>query len=217
MKNKSLLMTIAILFIAMNSHAQVTDKNGNTYKTVKIRTQEWMAENLYVSHFRNGDLIPEAKTTEEWQKAANEGKPVWCYYNSDPANANKYGKLYNWFVFNDPRGLAPYGWHVPSTLEWAALTDYLGGEDAAGGKMKATNGWDDNGNGTNESGFAGLPGGYRTNDGSFKYIGMFGYWWSSSESSITDAWYRVLNDGDGSINGGDDGKGDGLSVRCIKN
>src|SRR5450759_1656540 len=95
MKNESLMLTIAILFIAMSSEAQVTDKDRNTYKTVKIGTQVWMGEHLTVAHFRNGDSIPEARTQEDWTQAGDEGNPAWCHYENNPANGEKYGKLYN--------------------------------------------------------------------------------------------------------------------------
>lgn len=93
-------------------------------KTVKIGTQTWMTENLNLSTFRNGNPIPEAKTIEEWERAGNEGKPAWCYYNNDPRNGAKYGKLYNWFAINDPRGLAPEGWHVSNLDDWNILDLY---------------------------------------------------------------------------------------------
>src|SRR5665811_37002 len=201
MKNKFLLIIIACLF-TNGLIAQVTDKDGNSYNTVQIGSQVWMSANLNASHFRNGDIIPEAEGSDEWEKAGNEGRPAWCYYGNDPVNGRTYKKLYNWYAVNDPRGLAPYGWHVPSTLEWAALSDYLGGDFVAGDKMKSTSGWRSNGNGTNVSGFAGLPGGYRTyrdNYGPFANVGSYGYWWSSTENDTTLAWYRSLSYNNGNI------------------
>ena len=133
MKNKSLLITIVILIFAMNAIAQETGtftdyRDGKTYKTVKIGTQTWMAENLNVSTFRNGDAIPEVKTDAEWAQAFKEEKPAWCYYDNDPANGAKYGKLYNGYaVVIDPRGLAPAGFHIPSEVEWIKLASYLDG------------------------------------------------------------------------------------------
>ncbi|MBC8490609.1 MAG: fibrobacter succinogenes major paralogous domain-containing protein, partial [Bacteroidetes bacterium] len=172
----------------------VDKRDGKVYKTVKIGSQVWMAENLNVDKFRNGDAIPHAKTNEEWEKAGKNGEPAWCYYDNDPANGEKYGKLYNWYVVKDQRGLAPEGWHTPSDKEWTTLTDYLGGKDAAGKKMKSTSGWEDDGNGTNESGFSGLPGGYRGYDGTVvENIGSYGYWWSTTASTSTRAWIRCLN------------------------
>jgi hypothetical protein len=126
----------------------------NTF-IMNITKAQRKRENLDVDKFRNGDPIPEAKTDEEWYQATNNKEPVWCYYNNDPANGEKYGKLYNWFAVNDPRGLAPTGYHVPSDAEWTTLTNYLGGESVAGTKMKST------------SGFSCLQGGFRSNDGTF--------------------------------------------------
>ena len=84
-----------------------------------------MAENLNQDRFNNGDLILEVKTNEEWEKVCLEGKPAWCYYNYNPANGEIYGKLYNWFAVNDPRGLAPDGWHVPDYNDWSTLISYF--------------------------------------------------------------------------------------------
>lgn len=122
-------------------------------QTVTIGTQVWMTKNLDVSTFQNGDSIPQAKTAEEWEKAGQNKQPAWCYCNNDAAKGTKYSKLYNWYAVNDPRGLAPVGYHVSTDAEWTILTDYLGGESIAGKKMKNTSGWADNGNGTAESGF----------------------------------------------------------------
>ena len=139
-------------------------------QTVTIGTQVWMTKNLDVDHFRNGDPIPQAKTDEEWQKAGENKQPAWCYYDNDPANGVKYGKLYNWYAVNDERGLAPEGYHVPSDKEWTVLIDYLGGEEVAGEKMKSTSGWEENGNGSNSSGFTALPGGYRYETGLYENL-----------------------------------------------
>ena len=129
-------------------------RDGRVYKTVKIGSQVWMAENLNASIFRNGDPIPQAKTDEEWNRAGKNKQPAWCYYNNDPANGAKYGKLYNWYAVNDLRGLAPVGYHIPSDAEWTRLTDYLGGAEKAGPKMKSKQGWPEHGYGTNSSGRA---------------------------------------------------------------
>ena len=183
---------------------------------VTIGKQVWMTENLNVDKFRNGDPIPEAKTDEEWGRAGDNKEPAWCYHYNEPANGEKYGKLYNWYAVNDPRGLAPKGWHVPSDKEWTTLTDYLGGEEIAGTKMKSTSGWKQDGNGTNESGFSGLPGGYRGSYGTFGYIDGYGYWWSSTEYSTSDAWYRDLGYDDGNVVRTSLNKEDGFSVRCLR-
>ena len=165
----------------------------DTRNTVKIGNQVWMAENLNTGTFRNSEAIPQAVTTAEWIKAGKEGKPAWCYYENHPENGEKYGRLYNWFAVTDPRGLAPEGWHIASDTEWRETTDYLGGEDAAGTKLKKESGWVINGNGTNESGFSGLPGGSRNLNGNFSNMGNIGYWWTSTEENEELAWYRVID------------------------
>jgi uncharacterized protein (TIGR02145 family) len=188
----------------------------NICKTVKIEKLEWMVENLNVNLFRNGDPIPEAKTDEEWLKAGKEGKPAWCYYENKIENGNRYGKLYNWYAVNDPRGLAPDGWHVSSDPEWRQVTDFLGGEDAAGTKMKSSNGWNLDGNGTNGSGFTGLPAGCRDMNGKFGQIGNLAYWWTSTEKETAFAWYRCIDKSPYYVYRTNYYKQNGLSVRCVK-
>lgn len=183
---------------------------------VKIGKQIWMTENLNVDKFRNGDLIQHAKTTDEWEKAAKEGKAAWCYYDNDSINGIKYGKLYNWYAVNDPRGLLPDGWHVPSDKEWKKLVKSLGGDDIAGAKMKSKNGWKQNGNGTNESGFDGLPGGVIVPFGEFRFITQGGGWWSSSENDTEQAWFRGLDFDTSVLGRTNHSKGLGLSVRGVK-
>lgn len=196
------------------------DGSSSNAQTVTIGKQVWMTRNLDVSTFRNCDTIPEAKTECEWKAYDQAGKPAWCYYNNDPANGAKYGKLYNWYAVSDPRGLAPKGWHVPSDVEWAVLIDYLGGEKGwPGYKMKSKLGWDGGGNGTNSSGFSGLPGGYRYEYGSFYGIGHLGYWWSSTEDTT---YYQDLALARPLFNMNDEvfrnfpNKGWGCSVRCLR-
>jgi uncharacterized protein (TIGR02145 family) len=190
--------------------------NENALDGVTIGTQVWSSKNLDVSTFRNGDPIPQAKTNEEWEKAGQNKQPAWCYYDNDPANGTKYGKLYNWYAVNDPRGLAPSGWHVPSDAEWTTLTDYLSGESVAGEKMKSTSGWYINGNGTNSSGFTGLPGGFRDYYGIFTNLGSSGGWWSSSESTTNDAWKRFLHCNSSTVGRSYGSKAYGFSVRCLR-
>jgi uncharacterized protein (TIGR02145 family) len=191
-----------------------------SYPVVKIGKQIWMTKNLDVESFRNGDPIPHITSDEEWEEYGKQGKPAWCYYDNRKAIGEKYGKLYNWYAVNDPRGLAPKGWKVPSDDEWTQLTDYLGGEDVAGEKMKSTSGWNNSEgksfNGNNRSGFSGLPGGYRTNDGAFDLIGTYGGWWGSTESLTDGAWYRGLNYSLGVVYRCYDDRKSGYSVRCLR-
>lgn len=221
MKTKSLFFAFVFLIVANTLKAQVTDIDGHLYKTVKIGKQVWMAENLDVSHFRNGDPIPESK---DWV-SSEDGKPAWCYYNNEVTNGNKYGRLYNWYVANDKRGLAPKGWHIPTNTEWKILITYLGGKNVACHKMKSTDGWlkstysppgINNGNGTNESGFTGIPAGFRADDLEFNALGYNFYFWSSS-STTSSAWSCTMDFRDCSVNLADDIiKRDGLSIRCVK-
>lgn len=200
----------------LSSFGDGASKEEGASTEVTIGKQVWMTQNLNVDKFRNGDPIPEAKTEEEWIKAGNNEEPTWCYNNYDPANGEKYGKLYNWYAVNDLRGLAPLGYHIPSDAEWTILTDNLGGEEVAGTKMKNTSGWIENGNGTNESGFSGLPGGKRFGYGAFDNVGYYGYWWSSTEYGTRGAWARLLVYGDGDVDRNGYYKGNGFSVRCLR-
>ena len=186
------------------------------FKSVRIGKQVWSSENLNTAEFSNGDKISEAKTNEEWQTMGEQGKSAWCYYDNDPANGIKYGKLYNWYAVADPRGLCPAGWHVPSDGEWTQLSNTLGGDNNAGSKMKSASGWDQGGNGANSSGFSGLPGGYRYSNGTYDFIGFYGYWWSSKRRSAASAWLSALYYASGNVYRGKRTKRDGFSVRCVR-
>jgi uncharacterized protein (TIGR02145 family) len=186
-------------------------------QTVTIGTQVWMTKNLNVDKFRNGDPIPQAKTNAEWEAAGNNKQPAWCFYNNDPSNSTKYGKLYNWYAVNDKRGLAPAGYHIPSFEEWSKLTNAFGGEAEAGNSMKSKSGWKGNGNGTNNSGFSGIPGGRRVKLGAFFEIGEFGVWWSSEDDGPYVAWTCALGYDRGEVNLVSENKdGNGYSVRCLR-
>ena len=208
------IVSAVILFNACGNG--IKDQDGNSCKVAKIGTQQWMTENLNVSHFRNGDVIPEAKTKEDWESAGREGKAAWCYYDNKFDKKEKKGKLYNWYAVIDARGLAPAGFHIPNETDWNALTVYLGGESSAGKKMKDKIGWTNEGNGTNESGFSAVPGGFRFVSGYFISGGDSGFWWSSIEINKGLAWVRGLSYQGNVVGKSDGGKGNGFSVRCIK-
>ena len=186
------------------------------YPSVLIGAQYWMEKNLEVTTYRNGDPIPYVTDATAWA-ALTTG--AWCYYNNDPANGSLYGKLYNWYAVNDPRGLAPTGWHVPTDDEWTTLSNTLGGDAVAGGKMKVagTTRWTTPNTGaTNESGFAGLPGGNRASLGSFNNVGFYGYWWSSTEYGTTYAWGRIMYYNYSDVYRDYYNKEVGFSVRCLR-
>ncbi len=184
---------------------------------IVIGTQQWMSKNLDVAFYRNGDSIPQVRDTEAWSVLTTG---VWCYLNNDSTLGNKYGKLYNWYAVNDPRGLAPQGWHIPTDAEWTTLETTLGGASAAGGQMKevGTLNWlSPNTGGNNNSGFIGLPGGLRRFNGTFTLVGYEGHWWSSTESNTLAAWVRYLSYFNGNINKEFSYKQYGFSVRCLRN
>lgn len=198
-----------------------TDQEGNNFKTIKIGKQVWMAQNLIVSTFKNGDYIEEAKSDLEWYQANKNRRPAWCYFDNNPKTGKKYGKLYNWHAVNDPRGLAPEGWHIPSQNEWKVLEEYLGGSFIAGTRMKSQNGWNSSGHGTNVSGFNALPCGDRPHEAKYsRYkIGDGAFWWSSTRHPKTpsQACTRWVTTVDGDLNFNWTNIGNGCSIRCIKN
>ncbi|MEP7142312.1 MAG: fibrobacter succinogenes major paralogous domain-containing protein [Ferruginibacter sp.] len=185
------------------------------FPVVKICDQVWMVKNLDVRTYANGDPIPQVADPAVW---ANLTIGAWCWYNNDSATyATTYGKLYNWHTVKDPRGLAPHGWHVPNDSDWITLTNCLGGESIAGGKMKSIVGWDaPNAGATNSSGFAGLPGGGRDANGMFYLIGIFGFWWSSTADSMPIARLRGLQNYNAVTQPSFADRGFGSSVRCVR-
>ncbi len=219
---KSCNITISIEDVLPTSGygPNISDVDGNTYKTVYIGTQQWMAENLKVSKYSDGTSIPNITDNTQW---SNLTTGAWTYYNNDVANNAKYGKLYNWYAVspttNGNKNVCPTSWHVPTDAEWTVLTDYLGGESVAGGKMKevGTTSWKSpNKDATNTSLFTGLPGGFRSDDGNYYYVGD-GYWWSSTEFDMSIvAWFRNLFGYDGRAVRGINDKRKGMSVRCLK-
>ena len=206
MKKTLLLFSVAIITFASCKHT--------TYKEVRIGNQIWMAENLNVDHFRNGDPIPNITLDEEWFASVES---AWCCYNNDTSYCREYGRLYNWYAVNDPRGLAPEGWHIPTPEEWDELINYLGGAAVAGGKMKTTEGWADGlGNGTNESGFGALPSGARENENGFALNGLVAVWWSSDNDGEIAYAPIIGTNGNNISNEYGFNKSLGFSVRCIK-
>jgi uncharacterized protein (TIGR02145 family) len=196
-----------------NQNGTVTDIDGNIYHYITIGQQVWMVENLNVSHYRNGDPIPNISDSITWSTLTTG---AYCNYYNLPANGLKYGKLYNWYSVNDSRKIAPIGWHVATDAEWITLVSYLGGIDIAGGKLKALTLWNSPNTGaTNSSGFTAFAGGFRNQD-TFIGIGERGSWWSSTEDSNYSAWCRFINYNGTYVYRNSSVKKVGLSVRCIK-
>ncbi len=205
-------------------HAQsMKDIDGNLYKTVTIGTQIWMAENLKTTKYNDGIAIPLVTDDKEWGELTT---PAYCWYKNDSKSKNTFGALYNWFTVNTNK-LCPKNWHVPTDAEWTTLTTYLGGENAAGGKLKEKGivHWESpNVDATNESGFTAISSGDRKYDGTFDlsssniiYFRSNGYWWSSTEVYAANAYYRRLYNTFGDVYRSPSTKQYGYSVRCLHN
>ncbi len=194
----------------------MTDQQGNVYQTVKIGNQWWMAENLKVTHYRNGDPIPNVTDNTEW---SNLSSGAYAAFDNDGRNVGKYGYLYNWHAVNDARNIAPVGWRVPTDEEWQTLIEFLGGRRVAGGKMKQAGGvyWNHpNAGATNDSGFTALPGGRRDHRGLFDHLGRVASFWSSTEHSRHRAWHMRLSHNNANATLIDNPKGLGCSIRLVK-
>jgi uncharacterized protein (TIGR02145 family) len=209
-----------------NTKSQV---NGNNVKsstqagpppihTVKIGTQMWMTTNLNVSKFRNGDPILEAQTEEEWERAGKKKIPAWCYYDNDSKLDKKSGKLYNWYAVNDPRGLAPEGYHIPTEEDWNHLIKQLGGEEVAAPKMRFGREWGDSITISHPKvSFAAIPTGWRkvADDGT-GFTSEGAYWWSATPLSLKFAWTRYILFFSKEVKSYCYNKASGLAVRCLK-
>jgi uncharacterized protein (TIGR02145 family) len=201
--------------ITINNTGTMTDIDGNQYQIVKIGDQIWMAENLKVTHYSNGDPIP--NVTNLWGTLTSG---AYCVYNNNNDLMDTYGILYNWFAVNDTRKIAPEGWHMPTDEEWQTLVDYLGGPSVAGGKLKetGTTHWAyPNTGATNSSGFNAIPGGYCHTNGLFYYMGAFSVWWSSTQYNSNYSWYRSISYSGPGIDRDRYYKTLGHSVRLVKN
>ena len=187
------------------------------YSTIAIGNQTWTDKNLDVSKYRNGDNIPECTNPSQW---GNLTTGAWCYYSNSATAGAIYGKLYNWYAVNDSRGLAPIGYHIPSDAEWNILSNYLGGQTIAGGKLKETGNTNwaiPNTGATNSSGFTGLPGAYRDNTGLFfGSIGNTGLWWGSTQNTPLTASYNILHKDNASLIQLSNSMRYGCSVRCVR-
>ena len=203
----------------------VTDIDGNSYSTVQIGNQTWMAENLQTTRYRNGDLI--GTTIPPTLDILSEINPKYQWaYDGEERNVATYGRLYTWSAATDSRGLCPTGWHLPSDYEWklmemalgmtqsqADLTLYRGTNQ--GTQLKSTSGWGNNGNGTNSSGFNAFPGGMRRLY--FENMGTSARFWSSTEGDGGYIWQRGLSSSEDRVFRRDNlWKIDGISVRCVK-
>ncbi len=195
----------------------VTDVDGNVYNIITIGTQTWMASNLRVTKYNDGNAIPNVVDDAQWQGLT---AGAYCNYNNTTASANSYGRLYNWYAVNSGK-LCPAGWHVPSDAEWQTLINNLGGAAVAGGKLKEAGlaHWmSPNEGASNSSAWTGLPGGFRSEDGLYFSATTNGFWWTSTPSNDPGyPLYYLLDFNSAAIASGNDGlQSAGNAVRCIK-
>lgn len=195
------------------SYGMMSDQDGNLYKTIKIGTQTWMAENLKVSRYQNGDIISEVKDPQQWRSLTTGAT---CWYNNDSvSNSCPYGRLYNYYVVIDSRKVCPTGWRIPNNSDWSLLINTLGGTSLAGGEMKSTGSlvWaSPNTGASNNSGFSAVAGGLRRWDGvSFDHLRGFALIWSASLNTYYD-----ISSTTTAIRPFSTEPGNGLSIRCIK-
>jgi uncharacterized protein (TIGR02145 family) len=208
-----------LFFTAVDGTQEVVqDIDGNQYRSVRIGAQVWMAENLRVTHYRNGDALAKLTDSTRW---ASSGEGAYCAMLNNENWVRDYGRLYNLYAAVDSRGLAPEGWHIPSDAEWQYLIDYLGGDAMAGAVMMEAGyrHWAyPNTVATNTSGFTALPGGYRNgNLGSFHGAYMSAYFWSSTKAATGGYWYRNLAIERESVIRDTAVQRNGFSLRCVKN
>jgi uncharacterized protein (TIGR02145 family) len=205
-----------------NYGPNIKDVDGNSYKTVKIGMQIWMAENLKTTRYNDSTKIPNVTDYSEWQYTTS----AWRYYKDKESYNELYGKLYNWFTIDQKinlnKNICPNGWHLPSIEEWKILFNQLGGDSIAGGKMKQAgieNWIKPNKEATNSSLFNAAPGGNVGTSGAFSNINAIGSWWSYNSEMSEDYTAKsiVLTSNSKSVEYRDAQKQEGLSVRCLKN
>jgi uncharacterized protein (TIGR02145 family) len=211
----TLFFILFVFVMSISCKEDCIDIDGNVYSTVKIGNQTWMAENLQTTKYRNGDPISNIVCKTDWKN-----KTTGAYCNFDNTVNTVYGKLYNWYAVSDSRNIAPQGWHVPTDIEWSVLETFLGGNSRAGGILKEIGimHWrSPNSCATNESGFTGLPAGFRNGfDGRFDSLGITSYFWSFTQDGTSNALnFNLLYNSGSSCRASFD-KSYGVSVRCVK-
>lgn len=214
--------------ISVSNGPNINDIVGNSYKTVIVGGQQWMAENLRTTKYNDGTPIPIVKDNIQWanNKVNNTKLPMMTWYDNDSAkySANKFGAVYNYYAINlttnGNKNVCPTGWHMPSDDEWTILANYLGGHSIAGGRMKeaGTANWiSPNIGATNDAMFSVLPGGFRNYDGKFVSKGVYIEYWSTTEKSDSEAWDTECDTGTDDLGRDEADKRNGFYCRCIKN
>lgn len=210
---RSLPVFLAVLFPVLLSFNSIYP---SSFPEIVIGQQIWMQQNLSVDTFQNGDPIDMARNADEWSRCGDEKRACWCYYDFNPANGEKYGKLYNWYAVNDKRKLAPKDWKIPAIEDWNVLLDFAGGAALAGSQLKCTTEWTTNIGLKNPYQFTAVPGGFINGFGTCYESGVYAYWWSSTEDNELLARSIDLYDAESRAYISRSMKKEGLSVRCIK-
>jgi uncharacterized protein (TIGR02145 family) len=229
-------ITLNANFLGDIGYGSVTDIDGNVYRTVKVGNRDWMAENLRTTSYRDGTAIPNVTDDAEWG-ALTTG--AYSLYDNASAREEQYGILYNWYAVQNDAGLCPTGWRIPSDTDWTILADFIEsfpefGPVGVGRALKscrqvnsvlgegcATNlhpRWTANevAYGTDNFGFAAMPGGNRSLQGNFSGIGGYGFWWTSTQNGEDQAWSRSLHASITNLSRTSDDKPRGYSIRCIR-
>ena len=218
--------------MSFRTGGSITDVDGNTYYSILLGNQEWLAQNLKVTKYRNGDLIHTGHNDNDWRKITEGSYSIYPTEVKDALGGEKeknmkdiYGLLYNYYAIVDQRGLCPLGWRVPRHSEWETLRDFIGVNNT-GGKLKSTRVTPDdhprwsypNVQATDQVGFGGHPAGLRANHGIYDDLGRKAYWWTrtSSIESVSSAHFVRINQENGFLIFGIQNKNNGFSVRCIK-
>lgn len=206
-----LLVVATHFFINAQTTGTVKDIDANVYQTVQIGKQLWMTENLRTERYSNGDSIMFVMKNRDWGGLSTGAR---CIYNNLSENEVNYGMLYNWYAVNDPRGICPNEWRIPTDTDWQTLADFLGGEKTAGSKLKTTVNFGKES--TNSTGFNALPGGYRMFTGKYLFQNEYAGFWSSTSGNEEFAWIRILSKYETGMTRMFFGKKNGVSCRCIK-
>jgi uncharacterized protein (TIGR02145 family) len=225
LKTLGILSCVLFLVNAFLSNAQlvgpgqgVVDAEGNFYPTIILENgQEWMASDLRVAQFNNGDPIPLISEMTAW---ATTYSGAATSYDNDQSYTDQYGMLYNFHVTQQESGVCPVGWRVPSESDWIELTEVCGGLGITGGKLKqaGTGHWvEPNTGATDELGFQSLPGGCRYDGGLYNNLGLYSFYWTSTQLDSTLAWYRSLKYNTAAMNRNFSQKQSGYSIRCLRN
>jgi uncharacterized protein (TIGR02145 family) len=219
---KNALVIISIFILSFLGSTAENPKNKSTFQafpndiqSVAIKNQVWMKANLSIDSYRNGESIPEAKSEAEWLKFAEEKQGCWSYPEYKSSN-NGLGRIYNYYAASDPRGLIPAGWHIPSQSEWNELLNTLGGAEKAGKQLKSKSGWNDDNNGSDKSGFNARPAGSFGYNGIFDQVGSSAIWWSSTTPNNESVITFSLSSMDNEFEKYKTHKGNGCSIRCIR-